>query len=145
MSGTGHGGLSYLLKLGVDIIKIDKLFIDAIGTERHSATIIKSLCELARSMRMEIVAEGVENFDQVPYLRDQGIRYAQGYVFAPPLPCASFLQLLDAADPLPGQAARAADGRPAHLADSAEQSRRRRVTSRSRGGQIVSVPALAAA
>ncbi len=106
--GTGHGGLSYLLKLGVDIIKIDKLFIDAIGAERYSTTIIRSLCELARSMRMEIVAEGVENFDQVSYLREQGVRYAQGYVFAPPLPCASFLQLLDATDPLPRQASPAA-------------------------------------
>lgn len=110
--GTGHGGLSYLLKLAVDIIKIDKMFVDAIGAERYSAAIVKSLCELARGMRMEIIAEGVENFDQVSYLRDQGVRYAQGYVFAPPLPCASFLQLLEAADPLPNAAPRSADGLP---------------------------------
>ncbi|HKG00753.1 MAG TPA: EAL domain-containing protein [Xanthobacteraceae bacterium] len=97
--GAGHGGLSYLLKLGVDIIKIDKLFVDAIGAERHSAVIINSLVELARSMRMDIVAEGVESFEQVVYLRDQGIRLAQGYVFAPPLPGLSFLQLLEATDP----------------------------------------------
>jgi sensor c-di-GMP phosphodiesterase-like protein len=111
--GTGHGGLSYLLKLGVDILKIDKLFVDAIGTERYSTTIIKSLCELARGMRMEIIAEGVETFEQVAYLRDHGVRYAQGYVFAPPLPCASFLKLLEAADPLPSAATRSADGLPA--------------------------------
>jgi sensor c-di-GMP phosphodiesterase-like protein len=110
--GTGHGGLSYLLKLGVDILKIDKLFIDAIGAERYSTTIIKSLCELAHGMRMEIVAEGVETFDQVAYLRDQGVRYAQGYVFAPPLPCASFLKLLDAADPLPNATQQPATGLP---------------------------------
>jgi len=97
--GAGHGGLSYLLKLGVDIIKIDKLFVDAIGAERHSTAIISSLVELARSMRMDVVAEGVESFEQVAYLRDQGIRLAQGYVFAPPLPGPSFLQLLEAADP----------------------------------------------
>jgi sensor c-di-GMP phosphodiesterase-like protein len=98
--GAGHGGLSYLLKLGVDIIKIDKLFVDAIGAERHSAVIINSLVELARSMRMDIVAEGVESFEQVAHLRDQGIGLAQGYVFAPPLPLSSFVQLLDAADPV---------------------------------------------
>lgn len=98
--GAGHGGLSYLLKLGVDIIKIDKLFVDAIGSERHSAVIINSLVELARSMRMDIVAEGVESFEQVAHLRDQGIGLAQGYVFAPPLPLSSFVQLLDAADPV---------------------------------------------
>jgi sensor c-di-GMP phosphodiesterase-like protein len=99
--GTGHSGLSYMLKLGVDIIKIDKLFIDAIGTDRNSATIIETLIELARNLRMEVIAEGVESFEQVVFLRDLGVRAAQGYVFAPPLPAASFLRLVDAIDPLP--------------------------------------------
>ena len=51
-------------------------------------------------MRMEIIAEGVETFDQVTYLRECGIRAAQGYVFAPLLPTTSFPQLLDAMDPV---------------------------------------------
>jgi sensor c-di-GMP phosphodiesterase-like protein len=51
-------------------------------------------------MRMDIVAEGVENFEQVVHLRDLGIRSAQGYVFAPPLPGSAFLQLVDAIDPV---------------------------------------------
>ena len=57
------------------------------------------------------IAEGVENFDQVTYLRERGIAAAQGYVFAPPLPAASFLQLLDAMEPVadPAQAAAEAD------------------------------------
>ena len=96
--GTGHSGLSYMLKLGVDFIKIDKMFVDALDTERYSATIIETLVGLARDMRMEIIAEGVETFEQVQHLRERGIRRAQGYVFAPPLPGASFLQLLAAAD-----------------------------------------------
>ena len=58
------------------------------------------MIDLAKHMRMEIVAEGVETFDQVTYLRDRGIGAAQGYVFAPPLPAATFLQLLEAMDPL---------------------------------------------
>jgi sensor c-di-GMP phosphodiesterase-like protein len=98
--GTGHGGLSYMLKLGANYLKIDKMFIDAIGTERYSTTIIETLVELARSMRMEIFAEGVENFDQVKYLRERGIFLAQGYAFAPPLPGPLFRQLLEAAQPL---------------------------------------------
>jgi sensor c-di-GMP phosphodiesterase-like protein len=98
--GTGHSGLSYILKLGVDIIKIDKLFVEAIGTEGHSKAIIETLIDLANHMRMDIIAEGVETFDQVSYLRERGIRAAQGYVFAPPLPAASFLQLLEAMDPV---------------------------------------------
>jgi sensor c-di-GMP phosphodiesterase-like protein len=97
--GTGHSGLSYMLKLGVDLIKIDKLFVDAIGTDGNSATIIGTLIDLAHNMRMDIIAEGVESFEQVLLLRDLGIRAAQGYVFAPPLPASSFLQLVEAIDP----------------------------------------------
>lgn len=96
--GTGHGGLSYLMKLGVDAIKIDKLFIDAINTERHSQTIIETLLELARTMDMEVIAEGVESFDQVEYLRRKGVHQAQGYVFAPPLPASSYIALVEATD-----------------------------------------------
>ena len=70
----------------MDIIKIDKLFVEAIGSEGHSKPIIETLIDLAKNMRMEIIAEGVETFDQVTYLRDRGIGAAQGYVFAPPLP-----------------------------------------------------------
>ena len=80
--GTGHSGLSYMLKLGVDIIKIDKIFVDAIGTDRNSTTIVETLVDLARNMRMDVVAEGVENFEQVMHLRALGVRLAQGYVFA---------------------------------------------------------------
>jgi sensor c-di-GMP phosphodiesterase-like protein len=97
--GTGHGGLSYLMKLGVDAIKIDKMFIDAINTERHSQTIIETLLELARTMKMEVIAEGVENFEQVEYLQRKGVHLAQGYVFAPPLPAKSYIALIEAAEP----------------------------------------------
>ncbi len=98
--GTGHSGLSYMLKLGVDIIKIDKMFVDAIGTDRNSTTIVETLVDLAHNMRMDVVAEGVENFEQVTHLRELGIRSAQGYVFAPPLPGGAFLQLVEAIDPV---------------------------------------------
>lgn len=96
--GTGHSGLSYMLKLGVDFIKIDKMFVDAIDTERYSGNIIETLVILAHDMEMEIIAEGVETFEQVQHLSERGIRKAQGYVLAPPLPGASFLKLLAASD-----------------------------------------------
>ena len=98
--GTGHSGLSYMLKLGVDIIKIDKMFIDSLGTDRNSNTIIETLIDLAQNMRMDVIAEGVESFEQVLHLRDLGIRAAQGFVFSPPLPCSAFLQLVETIDPL---------------------------------------------
>ncbi len=105
--GTGHNGLSYILKLGVDIIKIDKMFVDAIGSEAHSRAIVDTLVDLARNLRMQIVAEGVENFEQVIYLRDHGISSAQGFVFAPPLPGPAFVQLIEAIDPVVPGAPRA--------------------------------------
>jgi sensor c-di-GMP phosphodiesterase-like protein len=98
--GTGHGGLSYMLKLGADTIKIDKMFIDGILTEHHSTKIIESLVDLARNMRMDVVAEGVESFEQVMRLRELGILAAQGHVFCPPIPSSSFLQLVEAIEPV---------------------------------------------
>ncbi len=94
--GTGHGGLSYLLKLGVDILKIDKMFVDAIGTEGYAQSIIELLAELGRTMKMEVIAEGVELVEQVEYLRQKGVTEAQGYVFAPPLPAGSYIALVEA-------------------------------------------------
>jgi sensor c-di-GMP phosphodiesterase-like protein len=97
--GTGHGGMSYLLKLRVDVMKIDKLFIDALGSERQSTAIVDSLIDLAAHLNMDVVAEGVETFDQVEALRRRGVRSAQGYVFAPPLPGSSFVKLVEAMEP----------------------------------------------
>ncbi|MBX9825076.1 MAG: EAL domain-containing protein [Xanthobacteraceae bacterium] len=110
--GNDHCGLSYVLKLGVDIIKIDRSIVQSIDAKSESKATIETLIELARNMGMEIVAEGVENFDQVTYLRDRGVAAAQGYVFAPPLPSSSFLQLLDAMDPVV-EAAAAEPAKPA--------------------------------
>ena len=79
---------------------------DSIGTDRNSNTIIETLIDLAQNMRMDIVAEGVESFEQVVALRELGIRLAQGYVFSPPLPGSSFLQLVEAIDPLKAKSPR---------------------------------------
>jgi sensor c-di-GMP phosphodiesterase-like protein len=72
------------------------MFIDAIGTERYSQTIIETLVELGRTMKMEVIAEGVETVEQVEYLRLKGVTEAQGSVFAPPLPVTSYLTLVEA-------------------------------------------------
>jgi len=98
--GTGHNGLSYILKLGVDIIKIDRLFVEALKNERHAQAIVETLVTLARDLRMQIVAEGVERIDQVEYLREHGITAGQGYLFAPPLPGPAFIKLANAIDPV---------------------------------------------
>lgn len=89
--GTGHGGMAYLQKLGVDIIKIDKMFIDTIGSDDSSTTIVDSMVELADNLGMGIIAEGVEMEEQVDRLMELGVTAAQGYYFAPPMPASEYI------------------------------------------------------
>jgi sensor c-di-GMP phosphodiesterase-like protein len=94
-TGTGHGGLAYIQQLGIDIIKIDKMFVDAMGTDLGASTIVDVLVELANSLGMGVVAEGVETQEQLERLRDKGVTSAQGYVFAPALPAKLFIELAE--------------------------------------------------
>ncbi len=113
-TGTGHGGLAYIQQLGIDIIKIDKMFVDRLGEEKSSSTIVDVLVELAQELGMGIVAEGVETDAQVDRLRELGVSAAQGYLIAPPLPGNLFLSLcetfmaVDAADAASAKEAKAA-------------------------------------
>ena len=95
-AGTGHSGLAILHRLGMDIVKIDKLFIDPIGPDTKTAPIVDSLVDIAKNLGMSLIAEGVETLDQVNYLRTLGVDSAQGYLFAPPLPARSFIALVEA-------------------------------------------------
>ena len=93
-AGTGHSGLANLQTLGLDVLKIDKLFVDSIGATGGALPIIDSLIRLGHELDMEVIAEGVETIEQVRYLRARGVSAAQGYLFAPPLPAASYLELV---------------------------------------------------
>jgi sensor c-di-GMP phosphodiesterase-like protein len=94
-TGTGHGGLAYIQQLGIDIVKIDKMFIDAMSSDLGASTIVDVLVELANSLGMGVVAEGVENQEQLERLREKGVTSAQGYVFAPALPAKLFIDLAE--------------------------------------------------
>ncbi len=102
-AGTGHGGLAYLQKLGMDQVKIDKLFVDTITEGVNSAPIIDSLIEMARQMNMEIVAEGVETVIQCEYLKQRGVSAAQGYLFAKPMPQQDYIRFIETMAPLEGR------------------------------------------
>lgn len=93
--GTGHGGMAYLQKLGVDIIKIDKMFIDAISSDDNSTTIVDSMVELADNLGMGIIAEGVEEEEQIDRLLELGVTAAQGYYFAKPMPAGEFIEFAE--------------------------------------------------
>ncbi|WP_208977718.1 EAL domain-containing protein [Labrenzia sp. 011] len=93
--GTGHGGMAYLQKLGVDIIKIDKMFIDTISSDDSSTTIVDSMVELADNLGMGIIAEGVEMEEQIERLLELGVTAAQGYFFAQPMPAGEFIEFAE--------------------------------------------------
>ncbi|MEM6711947.1 MAG: EAL domain-containing protein [Pseudomonadota bacterium] len=93
-AGTGHGGLAYLQELGLDIVKIDKMFIDQLGQSRIGESITHTLSDLAHQLDMDVVAEGVESVEQVAHLKRYGIRQAQGYLFAPALKAEQYLALV---------------------------------------------------
>ncbi|MEO0496381.1 MAG: EAL domain-containing protein [Pseudomonadota bacterium] len=92
-AGTGHGGLAYLQQFGMDAIKIDKMFIDRITPDVESAPIVDSMINMAKDLKMEVIAEGIEDAVQMEYLRQRGVKAAQGYLFAPPLPKKEYLAL----------------------------------------------------
>lgn len=93
--GTGHSSLIALRRMPFSAIKIDKSFVSEIQTSSDSFTIVKSVIQLARDMRLESVAEGVENADAARLLTELGIDHLQGYYFSPPRPFASFTAWLD--------------------------------------------------
>jgi len=82
--GTGYSSLSYLSRFPLDIIKIDKSFIDNVDT-REGAAIVRAVVDLSHTLGLSIIAEGVEESDQAISLEGLGCEMAQGYLFARPL------------------------------------------------------------
>jgi sensor c-di-GMP phosphodiesterase-like protein len=93
-AGTGHSGLSYIQKLGVNTIKIDKFFVDSIGSDHTAQAVVEMLVRLARQLGMTTVAEGIESREQIAALEACGVDEGQGYVVSPPVPAVDFLAML---------------------------------------------------
>lgn len=92
--GTGHSSLGYLRNFNVDYLKIDQSFVAMVGADALSRHILDSIIELCGKLGLGIVAEGVETPEQCEYLAAQGVDFLQGYLFAKPLPCAEFIEVL---------------------------------------------------
>ncbi|STD50448.1 biofilm formation regulator HmsP [Edwardsiella tarda] len=86
--GMGYAGLNYLRHLPIDILKIDKSFIDPLPSDGALVHIVGSIAEV---LSLEVVAEGVENQQQCDWLLANGIHYAQGYYFSPALSLPEFV------------------------------------------------------
>jgi EAL domain-containing protein (putative c-di-GMP-specific phosphodiesterase class I) len=86
--GTGYSSLSYLQNYPINMIKIDRSFVQSIETNAGNRSIIKAIVDLANSLGMKTVAEGVETQEQLRHLVEIGCHKAQGYLFGKPMPLA---------------------------------------------------------
>ena len=92
--GVGYSALSYLNRLDIDFLKIDRSFIQHIVSRRSDLTLIEAIIKMAHALGLKVVAEGVETPEQLALLRQIECDYAQGYHFARPLPADAFEALL---------------------------------------------------
>ncbi len=84
--GTGYSSMTYLQKLPVDVVKIDRSFISSATTNAFDSTIVDTVVTIGRALDLEVVAEGIETVEQLAYVIEAGVTHGQGFLMARPVP-----------------------------------------------------------
>ncbi|MDE1464384.1 putative bifunctional diguanylate cyclase/phosphodiesterase [Spartinivicinus poritis] len=90
--GTGYSSLSYLRQLPIDTLKIDRMFVEDIPDDQDAASIARAIINLAHNLKLQVIAEGVENEKALGFLQAEGCDICQGHLFAPALPAEQLLE-----------------------------------------------------
>lgn len=92
--GTGYSSLSYLKRFPIQILKIDRSFISDMMENRHNRSLVDAIIAMAQSLELRLIAEGVENQEQLNFLRKRNVEIVQGYFFSPPVSSEKFRTLI---------------------------------------------------
>ena len=93
--GTGYSSLSYLHRFPIDTLKVDRSFVGEMETGSENGEIVRTIISLAKTLRMNVVAEGIESIHQLHQLQILGCEYGQGFLFSRPVPLVEAVKLLD--------------------------------------------------